>query len=101
MLRILIIGALIFLAWRLISRRGLLRAAHDPRPVPGATALTPHQVLGVGRDASPEEIRAAYQGKVRHYHPDKVAEMGPELRELAETRTKEINAAYELLRKRR
>jgi curved DNA-binding protein CbpA len=35
---------------------------------------------------------------VRQYHPDKVADMGPELRALAEERTKQINEAYARLK---
>jgi DnaJ-domain-containing protein 1 len=34
------------------------------------------------------------------YHPDKVASLGPELRALAEKKSKEINAAYEFFKKR-
>ena len=33
-------------------------------------------------------------------HPDKVADMAPEFREIAERRMKEINAAYEELKRR-
>lgn len=29
------------------------------------------------------------------YHPDKVASLGPELRDLCERKTKEINTAYD------
>jgi preprotein translocase subunit Sec63 len=60
----------------------------------------PHEVLGVAEDASEDEVRHAYQQKMREYHPDKVANAAPELRELAERRSKEINAAYEAMNKR-
>lgn len=40
-------------------------------------------------------IRKKYIELVSKYHPDKVSELGPELIELAEKKTKEINAAYE------
>jgi DnaJ like chaperone protein len=37
---------------------------------------------------------------MKEYHPDKVAALGVELRELAEAKAKAINSAYEKLRKR-
>jgi len=59
-----------------------------------------HEILEVEPDASAEEIRRAYQQKIRQYHPDRVAGAAAELRELAEKRSKEINAAYQALTKR-
>ena len=60
---------------------------------------SPYEVLGVNPGASQEEISAAYRRLVRQYHPDKVADLGPEFRELAEQRMKEINAAYQSLKR--
>jgi DnaJ-class molecular chaperone len=60
----------------------------------------PHEVLGVAADATPQEIRRAYQKKVQVYHPDKVAGAADELQALAEKRTKELNAAYEAMMRR-
>ena len=37
---------------------------------------------------------AAYRKMARMYHPDRVEGLGPELKESAERRMKEINAAY-------
>ena len=48
-------------------------------------------------DASEEEIKRAYQDKMRQYHPDRVASAAPEIQALAEKRSKEINAAYRAL----
>jgi DnaJ-domain-containing protein 1 len=59
---------------------------------------SPYEVLEVDPEASPAQIRAAYQRLVRQYHPDRTAQLAPELQELAEKRTKEINAAYQTLR---
>jgi cold shock CspA family protein len=55
-------------------------------------------VLGVRAGAGMDEISAAYHRAAQMYHPDKVATLGPEFRELAERRMKEINAAYEELK---
>jgi DnaJ like chaperone protein len=54
----------------------------------------PHSVLGVGRDATPEQIKQAYRQLANQYHPDKVTHLGEEFRELAEKRFKEIQEAY-------
>lgn len=51
-----------------------------------------YETLGVSRDASPEEIRAAYRRLAREYHPDVNKDPG------AEDRFKEISEAYEVLR---
>jgi hypothetical protein len=55
---------------------------------------TPHSILGVGKDASPDEIRRAYRRLANQYHPDKVQHLGEEFRELAERRFREIQKAY-------
>ncbi len=52
-------------------------------------------VLDVAEDANLETIVDAYKKKIRQYHPDKVATLGPELLQLAEMKTKQINVAYE------
>jgi len=53
-----------------------------------------HDVLGTSPSATLEEIKTAYRQRISLYHPDKVAGLGEELRQLAETHAKEINAAY-------
>jgi len=50
-----------------------------------------YEVLGVGRDASPEQIRKAYRQAALTYHPDRNKEEG------AEERFKEAAEAYEVL----
>lgn len=53
-----------------------------------------YDVLEVNRNASVDELRVAYQTQISRYHPDKVAMMGQEIRDVAERRSKAINAAY-------
>jgi molecular chaperone DnaJ len=57
--------------------------------------MDPYKVLGVSRDATQEEIRAAYLALVKKYHPDKYQDAS--LKDLAGERLKEINEAYDLL----
>ncbi|HEX8954839.1 MAG TPA: J domain-containing protein [Burkholderiaceae bacterium] len=52
-------------------------------------------ILEVTHGATREEIERAYKIKISQYHPDKVAQLGIEIRELAEAKSKEINAAYD------
>ena len=71
---------------------------------PGASQATeaiapkePHEILGVSRRAGKDEIRQAYRALIAQYHPDKVAHLGPDLRETAHRKTLEIQRAYEAL----
>ncbi len=58
----------------------------------------PYKVLGIREDATQEEIRTAYLALVKKYHPDKYSDS--DLKELANEKLVEINAAYELLTKK-
>lgn len=89
----------------LMKRRGPPPGAPEP-PRPGeAPAGTPLEttpapahwstVLGTASTASVEEIREAYRRLVGQYHPDKVAQLGPELQALANQKTQAITAAYQ------
>ncbi|NLU51157.1 MAG: molecular chaperone DnaJ [Syntrophomonadaceae bacterium] len=51
-----------------------------------------YEVLGVSRDASPEEIKKAYRKLALKYHPDVNSD-----KKDAEAKFKEINEAYEIL----
>lgn len=53
----------------------------------------PYEVLGVPRNASEAEVKAAYKELVKKYHPDQY--QGNPLAEFAEEKMAEINAAYD------
>ena len=57
----------------------------------------PYDVLGIRKGATRDEIKAAYRREIARYHPDKVAQLGPELQELANAKSKQINEAYRVL----
>ena len=55
----------------------------------------PYEVLGVNKNASMDEIKAAYKELVKKYHPDKY--QNNPLSSLAEEKMQEINEAYDTL----
>ncbi len=57
----------------------------------------PYGVLGVGRNATEEEIKKAYKTLSRRYHPD--ANINNPNKEQAEEKFKEIQAAYQQIMK--
>ncbi len=59
-----------------------------------------YAVLGLSPGASFTEIKAAYRKLSMQYHPDKVGHLGEEFKKVAEEKMKEINQAYEFLKKR-
>ena len=70
----------------------------EPRSAPGAQSppATPawYEILQLSPSAKAEEIRAAYKQLISQYHPDKVDQLGQELKDLANRKSQEINAAY-------
>lgn len=74
-------------------------AAGPEAPSPAPTA-DPWEILGIARDAAPPEIHRAFRARMAEYHPDKVAALGVELRELAEEKSKAITATYATLARR-
>lgn len=98
-----IVGGLFLGFWVVNSAMGS-KVAKKPAPEQAEaqqnSRQTPQEepwfrILGVPESAGKEEIASAYKAKIRQYHPDKVASLGPELRELAELKSKQINAAYD------
>jgi DnaJ-domain-containing protein 1 len=56
-------------------------------------------ILALEEDATFDQVRQTYHKAVKQYHPDRVAHLGPELRKMADLKTKEIISAYKVLEK--
>ena len=58
------------------------------------------RILGLKGKVTRSEISEKYRQLAKQYHPDRVADLGPELKQLAEKKMKEINQAYEFYREK-
>jgi hypothetical protein len=101
-LDIVVIAAGLLFGYRLVSNylSPHPRGGEEPLRQPVRESSNPPApswfvVLGVSEDAGLEEIERAYRAKISQYHPDKVAQMGEDIRQLAEAKSKDINVAYE------
>lgn len=71
-------------------------------PARGARLADAYEALGVTSDASDAELKRAYRRLMSQNHPDKLGSNVPEsMRELAEERSREINAAYDVIKEAR
>jgi DnaJ like chaperone protein len=91
-------------AYEVVQMEALLRMQQasrrpDPRPAVDRVAQA-YEVLGVTREASDAEVTKAYRRLMNQNHPDKLVAKGlPEsMMKVAEEKTRQIRAAYELLR---
>jgi len=80
--------------------------AAPPPPVPPGPpvpfdARAPHDLLGIAEDADEATIRSAYRAALKLCHPDRVANLDPEIQDLATTKSKALRRAYERLLSRR
>ncbi|AXI82638.1 J domain-containing protein [Xylella taiwanensis] len=60
----------------------------------------PYRVMGLSTEATNAEIELAYRRLMSRYHPDKLVQAAPELREQAEQKVRKINAAYDRIQRR-
>lgn len=61
----------------------------------------PYKILGIDQSASDEEVKKAYRRLAMKYHPDKVESLGEEVKRNSEAQFRQINEAYEQIRKMR
>jgi DnaJ-domain-containing protein 1 len=55
----------------------------------------PYYILGIDRSVTASELAARYKQLIKANHPDKVAQLDPEIQAFAEERSKRIIKAYE------
>lgn len=67
----------------------------------GAGTDDAYKVLGIDRDASDEEVKKAYRSMAMKHHPDKVANLGEDVRKAAEEKFKSIQNSYERIKRER
>lgn len=97
---IIILIIIIGIFWYLSYKRGNpKRCAPDEAETFRTGEFDPYEVLKVPRDATQEEIHKAWVELAAQYHPDKAAHLGPDLQALAEKRFKEIQRAYDILKR--
>lgn len=58
-----------------------------------------YKILEIDKNASVDEIKAAYRKMAKKYHPDKVTHLGEEHRKGAEEKFKQVQQAYDDLQK--
>jgi Na+-transporting methylmalonyl-CoA/oxaloacetate decarboxylase gamma subunit len=94
-------------AVRLIRQRGRIgerarqRAAKAGQPAEPSRPLGEPEafaLLGVGQGCTPDELAHAYHQKMSQWHPDKLENMAPELKDYATRQTQRINEAYQKLK---
>lgn len=56
------------------------------------------EVLGCASNATEPEARASYRKLMSQWHPDKYVSAGPEEQEAAKIKSREINAAYVIVK---
>lgn len=60
-----------------------------------------YKILGIEPTATDEEVKRAYREMAKKNHPDLVSNLGEEVRQAAEKKFQEVNAAYEAIKKQR
>jgi DnaJ like chaperone protein len=62
------------------------------------TEESPYEILQINKNATKDEIKAAYRKLAKEYHPDKVSYLGDEVQNSAKEKFQKITEAYERLK---
>jgi DnaJ like chaperone protein len=63
--------------------------------------LSDYKILGLDSSETDNEVKKTYRKMAAKYHPDKVAHLGEDLKNLAEEKFKALNDAYQNIKKER
>jgi DnaJ like chaperone protein len=87
----------------LVRARAAFGQQRAQAPSPQQDLQEAYKALGIERGATDKEVKTAYRRLMNQHHPDKLVAKGlPEsMMEAAKERTREIRAAYELIRDHR
>jgi len=58
-----------------------------------------YDILGVSLDSDEAVIKSAYRDLVKKYHPDKLINVSPEIKDLAKEKFNSVNEAYNVIKK--
>jgi len=77
------------------------RGQPDPEFEYEQEGVDPFAVIGVPATAAFDEVHAAWRQKLAEYHPDRFMRAGEKIRQLANTETQRINAAFQAIARER
>ncbi len=72
-------------------------APPETRPDNDVDRRSPHELLGIKRGATEDEIGRAYRKALKLCHPDRVANLDADIQDLAHRKAKALRRAYEQL----
>ena len=100
--QLIVLGLVVGHLWDMGVLSGRYRAKPE-RPLPPAAPGPgdPYSVLGIAPGASDDELELAYRRLMSEYHPDRVANAAKEIRDMADLRAREINQAYDRIKRER
>lgn len=67
----------------------------------GGSDFDPYKILEISRNATDDEVKKAYRKMAIKYHPDKVETLGDDVKKAAEEKFKNVQIAYEKIKKER
>ena len=60
-----------------------------------------YNVLGISSNSSNQDIKRAYRKMANKYHPDKIAHLGDDFKDIAQEKFKSVTEAYHKIKKDR
>ena len=60
-----------------------------------------YKVLGVSSKSTDQDIKKAYRKMANKYHPDKIAHLGDDFKDIAQEKFKSVSEAYQKIKKDR